>query len=69
MTDAQRQLHQALKAHKFYLEITRGIALPPHLEALLDRRIEAARLLLEWTSQAPTFRQAQSENVHAASVS
>jgi hypothetical protein len=69
MTDAERDLHQALKAHKFDLEITRGIALPPHLEVLLDRRIEAAELLLEWLEQAPTFRHAQPDSVHAASVS
>jgi hypothetical protein len=47
--EAQRQLYQALKAHTSELEITRGAA--SDLEAL-DRRIEAARLLLEWLSQA-----------------
>jgi hypothetical protein len=49
--DAQRQLYQALDAHKFDLEITRGVTSGPNLE-VLDRRIEAARLLLEWISQA-----------------
>jgi hypothetical protein len=49
--DAQRQLYQALEAHKFDLEITRSLTSGPHLE-VLDRRIEAARLLLEWLSRA-----------------
>jgi hypothetical protein len=49
--ETQRQLFQALKAHKFDLEITRSItsALDPEV---LDRRIEAARLLLEWLAPA-----------------
>ena len=49
--EAQRQLYQALKAHKAELEITRGVAPGSDLE-ILHRRIEAARLLLEWLSQA-----------------
>jgi hypothetical protein len=49
--DAQRQLYHALDAHKFDLEITRGVTSGPNLE-VLDRRIEAARLLLKWISQA-----------------
>jgi hypothetical protein len=49
--EAQRQLYQALHAHKFELEIARGITSGPDLE-VLDRRIEAARLLLEWISRA-----------------
>jgi hypothetical protein len=49
--EARRQLYQALEAHKFDLEITRGVTSSPNLE-ILDRRIEAARLLLEWLSQA-----------------
>jgi hypothetical protein len=49
--EAQRQLHQALKAHKFELEVIRGVAAGPDLE-VLDRRIEAIRLLLEWIWQA-----------------
>jgi hypothetical protein len=59
-TDAQRQLHQALKTHTSDLEIERGSA----LDCDLDDRIEAARQLLEWLEQAletPTFRQAQPE--------
>jgi hypothetical protein len=43
MTDAQRRLHQALKAYKFDLEIKR--------EDLADQ-IEAARLVLEGLEQA-----------------
>jgi hypothetical protein len=49
--EAQHQLYQALNAHKIELEIIRGGASGPDLEAL-DRRIEAARLLLEWISPA-----------------
>jgi hypothetical protein len=49
--EGRRQLYEALKAHKFELEITRGVASGLDLEAL-DRRIEAARLLLEWISRA-----------------
>jgi hypothetical protein len=49
--EAQHQLYQALKAHKSELEITRGVASGPDVENL-DRRIEAARLLLEWISRA-----------------
>jgi hypothetical protein len=62
MTDAQRQLHQALKTHKSDLEIERGAA----LDYDLDDRIEATGQLLEWLEQAletPTFRQAQPETV------
>jgi hypothetical protein len=46
--EAQRQLYQALEAHKFELEIARGVTSGPDL----DRRIEAARLLLEWIARA-----------------
>jgi hypothetical protein len=49
--EAQRQLYQALMAHTSELEITRGVASGADLE-ILDRRIEAGRLLLEWLSQA-----------------
>ena len=48
--EAQFELLQAL-AHKFDLEITRSVTSGLDLE-VLDRRIEAARLLLEWLSQA-----------------
>jgi antitoxin component HigA of HigAB toxin-antitoxin module len=61
-TDAQRQLHQALKTHTSDLEIERGAA----LDYDLDDRIEAARQLLKWLEHAletPTFRQAQPEPV------
>jgi hypothetical protein len=44
------ELYQAIKAHKTELEITRGVASGPDVENL-DRRIEAARLLLEWISR------------------
>jgi hypothetical protein len=50
-TEAQRQLYQALSTHKFELEIIRGAASGPDLE-VLDRRIEAVRLLLEWIALA-----------------
>ena len=61
--ETQHQLYQVLKAHKFELEITRGVTSGPDQE-VLDRRIEAARLLLEWLSQAlepdpPSFPAAQ----------
>jgi hypothetical protein len=49
--ETQRQLFQALEAHKFDLEITRSITSGLDLE-VLDRRIEAARLLLEGLSPA-----------------
>jgi hypothetical protein len=49
--EARHQLYQVLTAHKAHLEITRGVTSGPDLEAL-DRRIEAARLLLEWLAQA-----------------
>jgi hypothetical protein len=60
MTDAQRQLHQALKArNKFDLEIERGTASDD-----LEDRIEATGRVLKWLEQAlepATFRQAQPE--------
>jgi hypothetical protein len=49
--ETQHELYQAFEAHTSELEITRGAASGPDLE-VLDRRIEAARLLLEWLSQA-----------------
>jgi hypothetical protein len=49
--EAQRQLYQALNAHKTELETVREVASGPDLE-VLGRRIEAARLLLEWIAQA-----------------
>jgi hypothetical protein len=49
--EAHRQLYEALKAHKSELEIIRGVVSGPDLE-ILDRRIEAARLLLEWIARA-----------------
>ncbi len=48
--ETQRQLYQAVKAHIFELEITRGVGEGLDREAL-DRRIEAARQLSEWLSQ------------------
>jgi hypothetical protein len=45
--ETRRQLYQALEAHKLDLEITRSLTSGPDLE-VLDRQIEAARLLLEW---------------------
>jgi hypothetical protein len=49
--ERRKALYEALKSHKFDLEITRSITSGPDLE-VLNRRIEAARLLLEWLSQA-----------------
>jgi hypothetical protein len=48
MTDAQRKLHQALKAHKFDLEIERDAA----SDCDLEERIEATRRVLKWLEQA-----------------
>jgi hypothetical protein len=62
MTDAQRQLHQALMTHRSDLEIERGA----ELDYDLDDRIEATGQLIEWLEQAfetPTFRQAQLKTV------
>jgi hypothetical protein len=50
-TDAKAQLFRALKAHTSELEIERDVALDRDLEAI-DRRIGAARTLLEWLSKA-----------------
>jgi hypothetical protein len=49
--ETQHELYRVLEVHKSELEITRSItsALDPEV---LDRRIEAARLLLEWLSTA-----------------
>jgi hypothetical protein len=48
-TEAQVKLYEAVKAHKFDLEITEGVwALD---QEIMDRRIEAARQLLEWIEQ------------------
>jgi hypothetical protein len=49
--EARRQLYQALRAHSSELEIARGVTSGPDLE-VLDRRIEAVRLLLEWIWRA-----------------
>jgi hypothetical protein len=49
--EARGQLYQALRAHASELEIERGVTSGPDLE-VLDRRIEAARLLLEWIWRA-----------------
>jgi hypothetical protein len=51
MRKVRHQLYRALDAHKSQLEITRGVAAGPDLEAL-DRRIEAVQQLLEWISRA-----------------
>jgi hypothetical protein len=48
MTDAQRQLYQALKTLRSDLEIERGGA----LDYDLDDRIEATQRVLEWLEQA-----------------
>jgi hypothetical protein len=49
--EAQRQLYHALEAHTSALQDGRSVTSGRDLEAL-NRRIEAARLLLEWLSQA-----------------
>jgi hypothetical protein len=49
--ETHRQLYQAVKAHASELEVTRGVANGFDRETL-DRRIEAARQLSEWLSQA-----------------
>jgi hypothetical protein len=49
--ETQRRLYQAVKAHTSELEITRGVVEGLDREAL-DHRIEAARQLSEWLSQA-----------------
>lgn len=48
-TDAQHRLFEALKAHTFELETERDAA-SEHNQAVLDRRLEFARRLLEWLS-------------------
>ncbi len=48
-TEDQVQLFQALKAHKAELETQQSAASGLDQE-VLDHRIEAARLLLEWLS-------------------
>jgi hypothetical protein len=47
----RQQLYQALRAHSSELENERSVTSGPDLE-VLDRRIEAARLLLEWIWRA-----------------
>jgi hypothetical protein len=46
--EALQQLYKALTAHKAHLEITERFM----TDVDLDRRIEAARLLLEWLEPA-----------------
>jgi hypothetical protein len=48
-TDAQHRLFEALKAHTSELEAERKSASGPD-QAVFDRRLEAARKLLEWLS-------------------
>jgi hypothetical protein len=48
-TEAEVKLYDALRAHKFDLEITQCVwALD---QEIMDRRIEAAQQLLEWIEQ------------------
>ena len=49
--ETQRQLYWVLKAHKSELEITRGAPSGLDLE-VFNRRIVAARQLVEWLSPA-----------------
>jgi hypothetical protein len=48
--EAQVELYLALEAHKFDLEITRGVTALD--QEILDRRVEAVQRLLESLSQA-----------------
>ncbi len=48
MTDAQRQLYQALKTHRSDLESERGGA----FSYGMDNQIEATQHVLEWLGQA-----------------
>jgi hypothetical protein len=50
-TDARAQLVQAIKAHTAELKIERSLAAIWDVE-VLDLRIEATQLLLEWLSKA-----------------
>ena len=54
-TEAEEvKLYEALKAHKFDLEITKGVwALDQEImhQEIMHRRIEAAQQLLEWLEQ------------------
>jgi hypothetical protein len=47
---AQHEFYWVLGAYKSGLELTRGLASGPNLDAL-DRRIEAVQLLLEWIAR------------------
>jgi hypothetical protein len=46
----ERQLYQALRAHKSDLEITECVRALD--QEIMDRRIEAARQLVEWLERA-----------------
>ncbi len=59
MTEAQRQLHQALNAHKSDLEIEQAAT----SDCDFEERIEATRRVLKWLEQAIK----PPESVHAAS--
>jgi len=48
--EMQHELYEVLKAHKSELELRRGVTSAD--PEVLDRRIEAIRLLLEWLSRA-----------------
>jgi hypothetical protein len=48
-TEAQVELYHALEAHKFDLELTRGVSAVD--QEILDRRIAAVKRLLEWLKQ------------------
>jgi hypothetical protein len=61
-TGRRDELYQAVKAHISALEIEREAASWAD-RARLDRRIEDARLLLEWISAAPSAAHASSAGV------
>jgi hypothetical protein len=52
--DAKHRLREALEAHTFTLETERDAA-PEHDQAVLDRRLDAARTLLEWIQRTLAF--------------
>ena len=65
-TDGQVQLFQALKAHTAELETEQSAASGLD-RAVLDHRIEAARMLLEWLSPILAIEPSNS-NVAVTSV-
>jgi hypothetical protein len=63
--ETQYELFEALNAHRFQLETERDGA-SGHDQVVLDRRIEAARKLLEWFSTVLEPRLPSNSNAAAA---